>query len=208
MAFINISRKYVFLATARTASTSCYLELENISKINKEKYITHIKEQPDLYHIGLKEFVNNYPQFENFFIFSTVRDPYTRLISSWNEFKKIDKHFGWADGIKMCKDLSFFLETFDQNISRFSIHFRPQYLQLNYPKRRSVDELMYFEKLEKDFSNITEKLYGRPYYLKKMKRVTNKTNYSDLIKKKLLDFVYKNYLIDVNNYYKSHERYS
>ena len=66
MAFINLSRKYAFLATARTASTSCYYELEKISIHNNEKYISHKGESPDLYHIGLKEFL--YKQ-----TFSTVK---------------------------------------------------------------------------------------------------------------------------------------
>lgn len=207
MAFINLSRRYVFLATARTASTSCYNELENISKINNEKFISHKSETPDLYHIGLKEFICNYPQFRDFFIFSTVRDPYTRLISSWNEFRRIDKHFGWADGIKKCSDLLVFLETFHKNESRLSVHFYPQYLQLNYLNNRSVDKIMYYEKLDDDFSKITETLYGKRYYLKNMNRLTPKVYYSKIIRKKLKECVLKNYILDIKNYYKNHPRY-
>lgn len=208
MAFINLSRKYAFLATARTASTSCYYELEKISIHNNEKYISHKGESPDLYHIGLKEFLYNYPQFRDFYIFSTVRDPYTRLISSWNEFSRFDKHFGWADGIKICSNISDFLMTFDKNISRMSVHFRPQFLQLNYLNRRSVDKIMYYEKLHDDFSEITKILYGKSYYLKNKSRVSPKINYSEVIKKRLKECVYKNYLLDIQNYYKSHIRYS
>ena len=112
----------------------------------------------------------NYPQFSDFFIFSTVRDPYTRLISSWNEFRKINKHFGWSHGLKICQDLSIFLDTFDKNSSRFSIHFRAQYLQLNNLHKRSVDRIMYYENLGSDFAKITKTLYGEAYYLKSISR--------------------------------------
>ena len=207
MAFINLSRKYVFLATARAASTSLYDTLEYISKSNKELFITHRKELPDLYHIGLREFIKNYPQFRDFYIFSIVRDPYTRLVSSWNEFRDIGKHVGWSDGIKKCKNFYYFLDTFDKNISRFSIHFRPQYLQLNYFNKKSLNNIMYYEKIDDDFSKVMKILYGKSYHINSLCRPTAHFFYSKLIKKKILECVYKNYSQDIKNYYNNYFRY-
>ena len=59
-----------------------------------------------------------------------------------------------------------------------------------------------------DFSEITKILYGKSYYLKNKSRVSPKINYSEVIKKRLKECVYKNYLLDIQNYYKSHIRYS
>ena len=208
MAFINLSRKYVFLATARAASTSCYNELENISKLNHDIYITHRDERPDLYHIGLKEFIINYPQFSDFYIFSTVRDPHTRLISSWNEFRKIDRHLGWSHRIKQCDDISEFLDTFNNNLSRISVHFIPQYLQLNSLRGRTVDKVMYYESLGQDFTNVTKLLYGNSYYLTHTSRITPKIYYPKIIRDRLLKCVLKHYMLDINKYYKNLPRYN
>jgi hypothetical protein len=208
VAFINITRKYVFLATARTGSTSCYEELTNISKLYNEKFITHRTELPDLYHIGLEEFIYNYPQFRNYYIFATVRDPYTRMISSWSEFSAPGNHIGWADGVKKSKDFYTFLKTFDKNVSRQSVHFRPQYLQLNCLNKRSLDKIMYYENLNDDFLKVTKILYSRPHRLTETCRPTPKVYQSKIIKQKLKEIIYKYYFLDIKKYYHNHSRYS
>ena len=200
MSFINLSKKYVFLATARCGSTSCYEELENISKSLNEEYISHNTELPDLYHMGLEDFLENFPEFSDFYFFSTIRNPKTRFISSWREFGK-KGHQSWAYEIQRYKSIEDFVDNFNSTKVRYSIHFRPQFYQLNTTKKRTVDKLMRFENLGTDFSEITNLIYGQNYYLKEFFRPTSKSYISNKVSKKLDFFIKKNYNVDLENYF-------
>lgn len=201
MTFINLSKKYVFLATARCASTSCYEELENISKINNEDYITHNTENPDLYHMGLQDFLDNYPQFDDFYVFATIRNPITRFVSSWNEFGK-KGHQSWAYEIQRFNSIEQFIDNFDQTKVKHSIHFRPQFYQLNTSKKRTVDKILRFENLGKDFSDLTYRLYGSYYSLNSFFRPTSKSLFSSKDSLRLRSFINNYYKVDVQNYYR------
>ena len=200
MAFINISRKYVFLATARTGSTSCYRELEKISIENNDQFISQIGEQPDLYHIGLKEFLLYYPEYKEFLFFATVRNPETRLISAFKEFQK-NEHLSWSHSILEFKNFEDYLDNLHNSDLRFSIHFQPQYFQLNTPEKRSVDKLIYFENLNKDFSITTKQLYGKPYFLNSVKRITPREFIRSQTKQKIKECAKRLYQVDLDNYY-------
>ena len=200
LSFINLSRKYVFLATARCASTSCYKELEKISRQRGEEFITHSDERPDLYHIGLDEFISNFPQFSNFFIFSTVRNPKTIFLSSWYEFGK-KGHQSWAYEIQRFPTIIDFIKDFQNTNVRFSIHFRPQYYQLFSNGNRTVDRIMRFENLGKEFSEVTNLIYGKNYYLKNMSRPTSRVIESKEINKKINSFIKNYYKIDIDKFY-------
>ena len=200
MAFINLTRKYVFLATARCASTSCYEDLKNISIKNNENFITHANEMPDLYHMGLSEFLENYPQFKNYYIFATVRNPTSRFISSWKEFRK-GGHIKWSYDMTDFNNIDEFIDNFENTDCKFSIHFTPQYFQLCSFGNRFVDKILYFESLSDDFANLTKFLYGKYYYLSSLIRSTSKQILSRKTNKKLQVFVKNYYRIDIKSFY-------
>lgn len=200
MAFINISRRYVFLGLARNGSTSCYNELERISIENNDQFISHKAEEPDLYHIGLNDFLINYPEFKDFFFFATVRNPNSRLISSYKEFKK-EEHLSWSHSILDFKNFEDYLDNLHSSNLRFSIHFKPQYFQLNTPEKRSVDKLIYFENINRDFPITTKEIYGKSYFLKSARRVSPSLFIKKITKEKIKKCSRRLYQVDLDNYY-------
>ena len=96
--FICFDKKYIFVAIARTGSTSMYNRVEELggNYISGRSFL----KQPEYFHRPLKYILKDYEEkgVANYFKFCFVRDPYTRFLSAWREFRR-EEHLFWSEEI-------------------------------------------------------------------------------------------------------------
>jgi hypothetical protein len=107
-------------------------------------------------------------EFDDFFKFTIVRNPWSRLYSAYTFLKKgginsEDKK--WAEqNLSEFGDFNEFVKKWVNsfNINKY-IHFIPQYRFLCLPNSEDlqVDFIGYFETLETDFTHISESVFGK-----------------------------------------------
>ena len=72
MPFINVTKEYVFIGNARTASTSIYRDLYNSSIGDVVIWEKGLDAKPWLYHMSLADTIKRYPFCSNYFKLSTA----------------------------------------------------------------------------------------------------------------------------------------
>ena len=70
MAFINHTKKFVFIANARCACTSMYKQLEKESEGDSIEWEGGLKAYPPQYHMSAKNVVKEFPETEKYFKFA------------------------------------------------------------------------------------------------------------------------------------------
>ena len=100
MPFINNTRKFVFIGNARCASTSMYEELENIFKDDDTVWEDGRDAKPYLYHMGIEDTIATYPFCKDYKKFCFVRNPWSRMLSSYIEFSG-RKEFASRSGLSL-----------------------------------------------------------------------------------------------------------
>jgi len=147
-----VEKKCIFVHIPKTAGISVCQALFN----NLAGGHTTIKK----YQISFSKY-----EFDSFFKFTFVRNPWSRLFSAYNFLKKggmnnIDKN--WASrNLSDYGNFDDFVKRWvtTSNIEKY-IHFIPQYRFLCIPNRDEikVDFLGFFENLEEDFAYIARQL--------------------------------------------------
>ncbi len=149
MAFINYSRQYVFFAVARTGSTTCYSFLEELAKSYDDDYITFSTEEPELYHISPSTLLKELPSIKDFYKFAFVRNPKTRLISSWKEFRK-EGHKDHFPEMQNLQNITQLCHLIQSGQFQKKIHFIPMSILLMDRNICCLDKILFFENLYHD----------------------------------------------------------
>ena len=193
MCFINHTHKICFIANARTSSTSCYLNLEN--NINKnDDYISNINEPPNKYHMSVKNIFNKYPIIKNYYKFCFVRNPYTRFISSWLEFK--NKGHSWASELFEYNTFKDFCLNFSNTEISKDIHFLPLYKQITIDNIIYVDYIAKFENIEEEYKFLSNKLNYK-FDINVRERPTNiSSQFDEYYDKETKNIIYNFYKTD------------
>ena len=80
MIYINHDKKYIFIRTAKTASTSM---LNYLKTYNNDGFF-NLKYPYDPHHIPASFIKDNFPEYFNeYFKFTFVRNPWSRMVSIW-----------------------------------------------------------------------------------------------------------------------------
>ena len=152
-------------------------------------------------HIPLRNYqlVFSKKDFESFYKFTIVRNPWDRLFSAYNFLKKggltgNDQEFA-KKNINPYKDFNAFVIKWvnKKNINK-GIHFKPQYKFLcDIHDNVLTDYIGYFENIENEFQSICEKLNIEKELIKinSNKRTENYKDYYNENTKKIVKEVYK-----------------
>lgn len=121
-------------------------------------------------HFMIREYQKAFSKtdFDNYFKFTLVRNPWDRLYSAYCFLKKggfnqvdnlwAEKHLGQYDSFE-----SFVLGFLNKDSIKSKIHFIPQVdFILSHDGECLVDYIGYFERIEQDYHKIYQSIYGHP----------------------------------------------
>jgi len=137
---IDDEKKLVFISIAKTASTAIRRRLDNFED-----------PPPHIYHMFLKDVIDQNPHVKDYFKFAFVRNPYDRLYSTYINLK-YDGH-PWAVELKQKQNFeSFVLDLKGSKYSKY-IHLQPQVDSIKY-NGGVIDFVGRYENLNSDFHKV------------------------------------------------------
>lgn len=176
---IDNNRKFVFIAVAKTGSTSITRRL-GIFKDPIPKY----------YHMHLKDIVDRY-DVKSYYKFAFVRNPYDRLVSLYYDLKQSKGHLRWSYPILKYKNFHDFVLNLPESPCLNFIHLRPQFEYLQINGEVNIDFIGRFENLIEDFKIIEKKLSLNheqlPHYRKRETSLNN--NFQSALHAKIIKFI-------------------
>jgi len=160
MAFINHTKKFVFIANARCACTSMYKQLEKESEGDSIEWEGGLRAYPPQYHMSAKNVVKEFPETEKYFKFAFVRNPWSRFLSLFNQFyphSAISNYDEWATEFLKYHSFKDLCVDFKNSSLSSQIHFLPLSDQLSLTNNK-VDFIGKFENLLNDYSILSKTL--------------------------------------------------
>lgn len=145
-----ISHKYkcIFPRIGKNASTTIISYFKKIdSDIIDEGHL--------MVSIGIKEYLKS-KNIDHYFKFAFVRNPYDRLYSAWNEFKKPNRFIELKNTLKNLTVLDYFDKFIEFSFSIDHIHWKPQYDILYSNDELLVDYIGKVENIRQDIIQITK----------------------------------------------------
>jgi chondroitin 4-sulfotransferase 11 len=181
---IDHDKKFVFVAVAKTACTSIHRSFEIL-----------IDPPPPIYHMHLKDIINNNPHTKDYFKFGFVRNPYDRLVSAYNDFKNDTGHQSWAFPIQRHATFKDFAMNLHDSPCKEFIHLQPQYDFLDCGGDIVIDFVGRFESLQRDF-NTVQKLLGLEVKKLETHRANSHDHYESYYDEESRQAIYKFYKKD------------
>jgi hypothetical protein len=192
MIYINHDKKYIFIRTAKTASTSilAYLSTFNDYSPFEVKYPYDQKHIPSIF------IKNNFPDyFNNYYKFAFIRNPWSRMVSTWK--MNMVYHRNTPDFKKYIKSIP----TFEWMPDKGNHEKTPREVWLHkyssmYEFTRGCNFIGKFENLQQDFNIVCDKI-GIP---KQQLRHENKTihkHYSEYYDEETKQIVAEKYAKDI-----------
>ncbi len=205
---ISHKHKFVFIAINKTATTSIHDALTNLSDIKsvgdtQSSYYFHATAKKIK-----KEFKKNNWDWNSYFKFSFVRNPWDRMVSAyfyrlkmvekWNKKKPVDKHTiaVYEDFKVQLNSTNNFNEWLEKYINHKSVAFH-QHKFLYEDEKKLVNFVGKFENLSNDFDYAMTQIkceHIKLPFLNKSNRKSHKKYYSEHTRK-----LVKNYYVkDIN----------
>ena len=211
MPFINKTKKFIFVGNARCGSTSMYKKLAELFDKDEIIWETGRKDikNPDdwkygivalpwLYHMGIEETLGRYPFAKDYFKFCFVRNPWSRVLSFYREFKK-PRHQSWSHPILRYRSFEEFCIDFNNCPLKNDIHFVSNYRQATINEKIHMDFIGRFENIEEDFSKVISN-FTENAKLDVHERNTGTSNYRDHYNNQTRKIIEEFYKEDVENF--------
>lgn len=199
MPFINNTKKILFIGNARCGSTSMYKKLGDIFKNDDIVNSLNPTRKPYFYHMSLENTLKTFPQTERYFKFCFVRNPWSRFLSFYREFKK-PSHHSWSKPILKYNSFESFCLDFNNCELKNDIHFLPQFNQITVlDKSISMDFIGRFETISEDFEKIMNQCNLKTI-LDIHERNTKSSNYRHMYSEETKKIISEFYKVDVENF--------
>lgn len=158
--FIDNLKKYVHVAIPRTATTCVNTAIGNL---------TH--PEPIQHHATISMILNDYPNVNDYFKFTFVRNPFDRLVSIYHEFRKNRGH-NYSEKIIMESPLLSEFDVSNNDIDNFrnfclnlensfwinDLFFKPQYEFVTVDNNLTMDFIGKFENIDEDWLAIRDRI--------------------------------------------------
>ena len=192
MIYINHDKKYIFIRTAKTASTSIldYLNIHNNDGFFNLKY------PYDSNHIPASFIKDNFPEYFNeYFKFTFVRNPWSRMVSIWR--KNMNYHPNTPDFKNYVKSIPTFEWMPDKGFNKKS----PREVWLHkynsmYEFTKGSDFVGRLENIQKDFNIVCDTI-GIPQQKLPHKNKSNHKHYTEYYDDETRAIVAKLYAKDI-----------
>ena len=200
------SVKYKDIIKKFHGNSCIFIHIPKTAGISLSKSI--FGDQSDTTHLSIRRLrllFNNY-EFNNYYKFTFVRNPWDKLFSCYRYLKNggdSNYHTSWINNeLDNYDDFNSFVEKWvnDKNIYTFS-HFLPQNWFISNSKNEiNVDFIGRFENLSEDYKHICNELNIKPNLKHYNKSDTIQRNYKDYYNQKSIDIVYKVYQQDIKRF--------
>lgn len=181
---INNEKKFIFIAIAKTGSTSITRRFNILEDPS-----------PEFYHMHLRDILDKYPSTKNYFKFCFVRNPYDRLVSLYYDLRSSPGHLKWSYPILKYKNFTEFVKNLEKSPCFNFIHLRPQHEYISIKNEINIDFVGKFENLKNDFKSVEKKLKIDHIELRHFrKREIKSKNINNFFKKILFRQKKNNYL--------------
>jgi len=137
---INHDKKFVFVCVPKTASTS-FRALLGAS----------LSSLPHIYHKNISDILSENPDLENYFKVAFVRNPYSRIISAYQNLVSDSGHHEAHGEILSFKNFDDFIFNFKKTNCRDFKHLQTQTSYTHKDGKLMIDFVGKFEKLNEDF---------------------------------------------------------
>tara|TARA_B100000700_G_C14943468_1_gene807953 strand:- start:266 stop:898 length:633 start_codon:yes stop_codon:yes gene_type:complete len=198
--FINEEEKYIFIHVPKAAGSAIHIALKDHNRlVGKQR----ADPEPEIHHRTLEEVLLQEDRYLDFFTFSVVRNPWSRILSGYLDFvQNRGKNYSGKiilDKPLLSEYLNFkdFVMNFKDSKWNTDVHFKPQTL-FTHSDKKNVDFIMKFERLESDYEKLCQKL-GINEPLQKH-RTTKHTHYSDYYDMEMIKEVEKYFSSDIEEY--------
>ena len=148
--FIDNDKQFVYVAIPKTGTYSIHTLFG---------YVTGHPE-PAQHHAGIREIIAEYPETRDYYHFGFVRNPWSKLVSVYNDFVLRRGH-QYSQKIRMDKPLLSEFEDFNDfciNLGSSDwfkdIFFRPQFESVTYESGDEIDYIGKFESLNTDMNFV------------------------------------------------------
>ena len=174
--------KLIFIHIPKCGGTSIEVYISNnyklkykfcnvLNNIEKNSYILDKKSgSKALQHLTALEIRQNFNDFEKYYKFSVVRNPYDRIISEYHWSRTIKSYKSYNKFDDFLKHVQNVFKNKDFYKNLFSDHLIPQYLFLYENNKLIVDKVYKFEEFYEIEKNLKDK-----YNIDRKMRVCNKT---------------------------------
>ena len=182
---VSNKHKFVFVHIPKTGGTSMTMMLEPHLDEKAKKPMGR-GWQSQFHKHGLHSGINSkrYRQYEDFFKFAIVRNPYDRLCSIWRSGMSGSAKYRFDKFVKICKPGNY----------------KVQYNHIYENKKLLVDYIMKYENYDQEVRGFFDKfglLCGEiPHKLKTTHRQKRKTE----LNQELSDIIYRKYRIDFDTF--------
>lgn len=144
---IDHNKKFLFVCIPKTGSTSF-----------RSLFGASLNCPPNIYHKNITEILLENPETSDYFKACFVRNPYSRIISAYQNLVSDKGHHDLHSDILSFNNFEDFIFNFEETPCR---HFRHLQTQTSYTHKNGklcMDFLGRFENIAKDFSTLKDKL--------------------------------------------------
>ena len=134
--FICDNKKFIFVHVPKTAGSSIHVHFKDSYGLEKHERLDPI---PDLHHKKIKDILNENVGYKNYFKFCVVRNPFSRLVSGYKDFR-------YQRGLINVDFNKFVKNQLVQNFSN-DVHFIPQHNFTHINDQVVVDKIVKYENL-------------------------------------------------------------
>lgn len=155
---ISDHKKFFFIHNPKSAGTSLRRNLfaydSNPLRYEYQRYVPGLERSIELFHVCAADWKSVWPDrdFGSYFKFGFVRDPYTRLFSSWDEFRRQHGDPGVDINTWIKKELTPANVRYDWKYT----HFCPQHYFFYHGVFCKADFIGRFERLGQDWATVCQ----------------------------------------------------
>tara|TARA_Y100000592_G_C5477869_1_gene323462 strand:+ start:1488 stop:3035 length:1548 start_codon:yes stop_codon:yes gene_type:complete len=159
--FISEKHKFLFVHVPKAAGSTISIMFKDTHGLVGEQR----SDPPPLeHHKGINQILQEHPEYEDYFKFAVVRNPYERLLSGYTEFKNLphrmnpDSTLPWPSNINQYSDFVDFCKNLENSEWIKDVHFVPQSDLLCDGEIIKVDYIARQENLFHDLNKIKDKI--------------------------------------------------